>query len=566
MPAAPFRGTLPAMSVRTRFAPSPSGHLHVGGARTALFNWAYARRHGGTFILRIEDTDQKRSSDAAALGFLADLAWLGIDWDEGPAFGGHGGGSAGPYFQSQRRHLYDAAIDRLLAGGRAYRAFETPQELDAARAAAPKGGHGHRYDRAALRLDPATALRYVNEGRPHVVRFLVPDDAEIVVRDEVLGEVRKRTSELDDFVIRKADGFPTYHFAVVVDDELMGVTHVIRAQEHLTNTHRHVLLQDALGYRRPVYAHLSLICNPDGSKMSKRDKDRALREAVTARGVESVAAIDDATFRGWRAEKDRQLDLEAAERLAAELGVHLPEINVDDFRRSGYLPEVLVNYLALLGWSPGGDVERFDAGFLAASFDFDRVQKSPARFDRDKLLAFNLTAIQALEPAEFVRRYRAFAEEAYPELLAKLGDARFDVLARANQVRSKTLADTLESARFFVTGDDEIEYESSKAVRKALLGGEPAGLDHLRAVRPILARLGEWTAAALEREIGAYAAAHAAGKLGAVAQPLRIAVSGGTVSPAIFETLAILGRDSVVRRIDRCLERCAEPAAGERSS
>jgi glutamyl-tRNA synthetase len=553
------------MSVRTRFAPSPSGHLHVGGARTALFNWAYARRHGGTFILRIEDTDQRRSSDAAALGFLADLAWLGIDWDEGPPFGRFGGGDAGPYFQSQRLALYDAAIDRLLARGRAYRAFETPDELAAARAAAPKGGQGHRYDRAALRLDAETVQRYVAEGRPHVVRFLVPDDAEVLVRDEVLGDVRKRTSELDDFVIRKADGFPTYHFAVVVDDELMGVTHVIRAQEHLTNTHRHVLLQDALGYRRPVYAHLSLICNPDGSKMSKRDKDRALREAVSARSIESAVSIDRETFREWRAEKDRQLDLESAERLAAEIGVHLPEIDVDDFRRSGYLSEVLVNYLALLGWSPGGDVERFDAGFLAANFDFDRVQKNPARFDRDKLLAFNLAAIQALEPAEFVRRYRAFAQEAYPELLAKLGDDRFELLARANQARSKTLADTLESSRFFVVGDDEIEYESSKAVRKALFGGETPGLDHLRAIRPILARLDDWSVAGLEREVAAYAAAHAAGKLGSVAQPLRIAVSGGTVSPAIFETLAILGRDSVVRRIDRCLERCVEPA-GERSS
>ena len=215
-------------AIVTRFAPSPSGHLHVGGARTALFCWAYARRFGGRFILRIEDTDQKRSSDAASLAFLADLAWLGIGWDEGPEHDGNGGGDAGPYFCSERLDVYREQVDRLIADGHAYRAFETPEELDAARAAARAAGRDYRYDRAALELDQATIDAYLAEGRPHVVRFKVPDVDEVVVNDEVLGEVRVARAMLDDFVIVKADGFPTYHFAVVVDDELMGVTHVIR--------------------------------------------------------------------------------------------------------------------------------------------------------------------------------------------------------------------------------------------------------------------------------------------------------------------------------------------------
>jgi glutamyl/glutaminyl-tRNA synthetase len=539
--------------IRTRFAPSPSGHLHVGGARTALFCWAFAhgRDRGGKFILRIEDTDQKRSSDAASMAFLEDLAWLEIDWDEGPEYEGCGGGAAGPYFQSQRLDIYDTHIDQLIAEGRAYRAFETAESLDAARAKAKAEGRDYRYDRAALELDPATVERYLAENRPHVVRFRVPD-ADVVVSDVVRGEVRTTPAELDDFVIRKADGYPTYHFAVVVDDELMGVTHVIRGEEHLKNAAKHVLLQDALGFRRPVFAHISLIFNPDGSKMSKRDKDKALRQYVREHGISSSDAIDEKTWTWWLERKDHQLDLEKAEALARELGVSLPEINVDDFRRAGYLPEVLVNYLALLGWSPGGDVEKFDAGFLLAHFDLDRIIRSPAKFDRDKLLAFNLDALQSMEGDAFVRRLRSHAERHHPEFLASLGD-RFDLFARANQARSKTLEDPFTSCRFFIEADDAIEYEDSKAARKALVNGDPNGYAHLDALAPLLAALEDWSVESLERRVTEYADNHAGGKLGKVAQPLRIAVSGGTISPAIFETLAILGRASVLARIGRCL-------------
>jgi len=546
--------------IRTRFAPSPSGHLHVGGARTALFCWAYARGRSGRFVLRIEDTDQKRSSDAAALGFLEDLSWLGIDWDEGPEHAGCGGGVAGPYFQAQRLDLYRAHLDRLIAEGRAYRAFETPEELQAARDRA--GGHGYRYDRAALDLDAETVRRYLDEGRPHVVRFQVPDDGTIEVTDAVLGTVRVEARQLDDFVIMKADGFPTYHFAVVVDDELMGITHVIRGQEHLNNTVRHVLLQDALGFRRPVYAHVSLIFNPNGSKMSKRDKDKALRTAVKERGGERPDAIDETTWTWWLEGKDHQLDLDVAERLATEIGVTLPEINVDDFRRAGYLPEVMVNYLALLGWSPGEDVEKFDSAFLVERFDLDRIIKAPAKFDREKLLAFNLDALQAMDPHDFARRIFAHAEREHPDFLARLGD-RFDLFAEINHERSKTLDDPFTDGRFFVVADDAIVYQRTKGVRKALVKGEPNGYAHLDAIREPLREVGAWTADGLEETIRAYADAHAAGKLGQVAQPLRIAVTGGTVSPAIFQTLEILGKDAVLARIEHCLaDRAALTATG----
>jgi glutamyl-tRNA synthetase len=540
-------------TIRTRFAPSPSGHLHVGGARTALFGWAYARARGGRFILRIEDTDRKRSSEAASLGFLESLEWLGIGWDEGPEHSGNGGGEAGPYRQSERLDIYREHLERLLAAGRAYRAFETPEELEAMRAAAPREQGGFKYDGRARELDPATVERYLAEGRPHVVRFVVGEPREVVVEDVVRGDLRVSTTELDDFIIAKADGYPTYHFAVVVDDELMGVTHVIRGEEHLKNTIKHVLLQEALGFGRPVYAHLSLIFNPDGSKMSKRDRDKALRRAVRERDVTTPVGVDAETWSWWLESGDHQLDVDDATRVAEGLGVELPEIDVDDFRRAGYLPEVMVNYLALLGWSPGDDVEKFDVAFLTERFELDRIIKSPARFDRDKLLAFNLDALQALSPEAFAERLREHAAAYHPEFLAAFEGERFTLFATANQERSKTLEDPFRSCRFLVIDDADVTYQQTKAVRKALVNGEPNGYAHLEGVRAELAGLEPWTVESIEGVVRKYADARADGKLGKVAQPLRIAVSGGTVSPAIFETLVLVGRASVVARIDRCL-------------
>lgn len=557
----PTDSTIPPV---TRFAPSPSGHLHVGGARTALFCWAFAKGRGGKFLIRIEDTDQKRSSDAASVGFLKDLEWLGIRWDEGPEYTAPdgtvvGGGPNGSYFQSERLAIYARYTEKLLSEGKAYEAWDSQDELEAMRKEAAARKEAFRY-RFRGEITPDQRAGYIAEGRVPVVRFRSPQ-VPVTINDEVLGDATLPAGEVDDFVIRKKDGFPTYHFAVVVDDELMGVTHVLRAQEHFTNTAKHILLQDALGFRRPTYGHLSIIKNPDDSKMSKRDKDKVLRKAVKEKALSAPPAgsVSAEEWSRWIGDDNVQLDLDGAIRLADALKVTLPEINVDDFRRSGYLPEVICNFLALNGWSPGHDIEKFDHAFLKERFGLDRVMKTPAKFDRVKLLAFNTDAITGMAPDDFARRCHAHAVQYRQDYLAKLGDANFALLMKACQERSKTLDDPFRSNGFLLVADDALAFSDDKNVRKALgVGAAPAdgarsGLDHLRAMRAVLAGLPDWTQPAIEAAANAYAAEHAQGKIGSVAQPLRIGVSGGTVSPPIWDTLVLVGRDSALARIDRCL-------------
>lgn len=554
------------MTVVTRFAPSPSGNLHVGGARTALYCWAFARGREGRLVLRIEDTDRKRSSEASSLGFMTDLDWLGIDWDEGPVRGDQGGGDHGPYFQSERLAIYAEHLDRLVAEGKAYHAFDTSEELDAKRKAARQAKEAYRYDRAALALSAEEVAAKLAAGEPSVIRFRTPDAA-ITIVDEVLGEATLPAGEVDDFVIRKADGYPTYHFAVVIDDAMMGVSHVLRAQEHFNNTAKHIILQDALGLPRPVYGHLSLIFNPDGSKMSKRDKDKVLRTAVKERAIEGPPAdplgapmVEADVWATWLGDKSVQLDLETLERVAAALDVSLPEINVADFRRSGYLPEVLCNFLALNGWSAGDDLEKFDNTFLAERFNLDRVQKTPAKFDRDKLLAFNLDAIQEMSADVFHDLASAHAAAFRPEFLERLDQGQFRILCDASRERSKTLDEPFLVNGFLVSADDEIEWAVTKPVRKAMFKGEPTGLELLAQIRPVLEAIPSFDAVSIETAITAFVEAHADGNLGRIAQPLRIAVSGGPISPPIYDTLAILGHAAVCSRIDRCLAVLSELA------
>ncbi len=541
-------------TIVTRFAPSPSGHLHVGGARTALFCWAFAKGKGGTFVLRIEDTDQKRSSDAASIGFVKDLLWLGIDWDEGPIYEGCGGGDRGPYFQAQRLDIYRKYFDALLASGKAYYAFETTEELTALRDAAKAQNQPFRYTGDAARaLSADKVAEFLKAGRPAVIRFHTPPNP-ITIRDEILGEAIIPAGETDDFVICKADGFPTYHFAVVVDDELMGVTHVLRAQEHFNNTAKHIVLQDALGFRRPVYGHLPLIFNPDGSKMSKRDKDKVLRKAIAERGITSPPphTVDPALFAVWIKDKNVQLEIASATALASALGVVLPEINVDDFRRSGYLPEVICNFLSLNGWSPGGDLEKFDTEFLKSHFDLQRVVKTPAKFDRSKLLAFNLHALQVMPREEFVKKVAIHGRTFHPDFMARVTETQFRSLCDASQERSKTLDDLFRTNGFITIADDLLEWDA-KAVKKVLQGTSPNGRDHLTAISKILAQCDDWSVQGLESAMKPYLETAAGGNLGTIAQPLRVALCGGTVSPPIFDTLAILGKASSIKRIDRCV-------------
>ncbi|MDP7008823.1 MAG: glutamate--tRNA ligase [Phycisphaerales bacterium] len=537
----------------TRFAPSPTGHLHVGGARTAIFCWAFASACDGKFLLRIEDTDQKRSSELATTGFFDDLKWLNLHWDEGPIFEGSGGGDNGPYYQSKRLDTYNAYLQKLLDSGSAYYAFETPEELNEERARARKEKKAYRYNRASLDLDPETIQQYLEEGRPKVVRFKVPDGGPIVVHDAVVGEVQVDRSEVDDFVIFKTDGFPTYHFAVVVDDALMNVSHVIRGQEHLNNTCKHVLLQEAFGFERPTFAHLSLIFNPDGSKMSKRDKDKTLRKYVREHSIESPPndCISRASWDTWIASKDMQLELNEANLLADELGVALPEINVEDFQRAGYLPEVLVNYLCLLGWSPGNDIEQFDTEFLVENFSLDRIVKSPAKFDRAKLLSFNLDALQKLSGEEFEQRLFNWCEKYAPEFTT-LGD--FPLFASANHERSKTFKDAIETSKFLITNDESLCWQETKPVKKALLKGEVTGLSRIPTIIDSLKAIDDWNAKTVDACLHELAERIADGALGKVAQPIRIAVAGGPISPPIGDTLVLLGKTSTLRRLTRCLE------------
>ena len=571
----------------TRFAPSPTGHLHIGGARTALFCWAYARHHSGRFLLRIEDTDQARSSEDAARGILEDLAWLGIGWDDGPEFehgrevgatGPFGGDSrnVGPYYQSQRRDTYDKFFDRLLETGLAYPAFETPDELGAMRKAAEAEKKTFIYRRGP-EYDQAAAIERM-KCEPHVLRLKMPGEA-IAVHDVVLGEVTFPGEELDDFVIRKADGFPTYHFAVVVDDELMGVSHVLRGQEHLNNTPRHIALQRALGFATPIYAHMPLIFNIDATKMSKRDKDKAAKKAVRDAGIESVAALvarlastsrdregavlqslSDADLQGWLRDKQRQLGREQVGAVAAALGLRLPEIDVEDFRAAGYLPEVLCNFIALLGWNPGEknpdgtDLERFGLPYLASKFDTDRIGKTNSKFDREKLLAFNADTIQhRLSDEQFAGLWLGWAERFDEGLAAwaKSDAARWLIAARAAKPRTKTLSDAREAVRFALTRDDAVVFDD-KAVGKFLQKGEPAGLTVLANLVAVLESIDLWTPEAIEAALHTFATERELG-MGKVAQPIRVAVTGAGVSPGLGETLALIGKEGTLRRVKRCI-------------
>ena len=541
-------------TVKTRFAPSPTGHLHVGGARTAIYCWAFARANEGKFLLRIEDTDQKRSSEQAISGFFRDLNWLQVDWDEGPEFEGSGGGDEGPYYQSKRLAIYKEHLQILFDAGMAYYAFETPEELGEERKKARAEKRAYRYNRASLELTPDTVQQFLDEGKSHVVRFKVPEGDSLTVTDCVVGEVVVERSEVDDFVIFKGDGFPTYHFAVVVDDEMMKVTHVLRGQEHLNNTCKHNLLQDALGFDRPVYAHISLIFNPDGSKMSKRDKDKALRKYVAEHAIEAPpnGCISTDAWSLWQKSKDNQLDTEDATSIANELGVELPEINIDDFKIAGYLPEVLFNYLCLLGWSPGNDIEQFDAEFLVDHFSLDRIVKSPAKFDRAKLLAFNLDALQKLTSDEFEHRLLDWCKEYAPEFV-ELGD-KFKLFASANHERSKTFRDAIVTSQFLIVDDNAITWPETKPVRKALLKGDVPGVSRMPAILEALESLEEWNVDSIDACLHSLAETLSGGSLGKVAQPVRIAVAGGPVSPPIGDTLVLLGKESSIIRMRRCYE------------
>ncbi len=535
--------------VVTRFAPSPTGYLHVGGARTALFSWLLARHAGGRFLLRIEDTDLARSTEKAVTQLLEDLQWLGLHWDNSQLV-----------FQSKRTAVYNAIIDDLMKRDLAYKAYETPEELNAQRQIAEREKRAFIYRRRTLADEQLR--RYEAEGRPHVVRFAMPVK-EYRFHDVVLDkEVALPASQVQDFVIRKTDGMPTYHFAVVVDDAEMGVNHILRGQEHLLNTVNHIGLQEALGYPRPAYGHLPIILNTDGSKMGKRDRDKKIRHQTnlwfkghkkTADDLAVAANLPAVRVHDWIADNTKQLDIPEQAAVMRVIGMKesdLPEILIHDFRKNGYLPEVLLNFLALLGWSPGNDRERMSVEEMVQLFSLDGIGKSNAKFDRDKLLSFNTEACAAAAPDRLLAAMKDFLSVNPDSPLNQADDAALRRLLKMKH-GVHILREVDDATRFFFLPDDQIVF-APDAVEKVLRKNNAQGLTALRDVRQILAAVTDWTAHGIEAAVNGYCAEKQLG-LGKVAQPIRVAISGATVSPPIFESLEFLGKSRTLARIDRCL-------------
>jgi glutamyl-tRNA synthetase len=474
------------MTVRTRFAPSPTGYLHIGSVRTALYAWLFARHHGGTFVLRIEDTDRERSTQAAVDAILDSMAWLGLDADEGP------------FYQTQRFARYGEVLEQLLAAGKAYRCYCTREEIDAMRAEAQAQGLKPRYDgRCRQRTEPRA-------GVTPVVRFKNPASGRIVVDDAVKGRVEFDNAELDDLIIARSDGTPTYNFTVVVDDADMRITHVVRGDDHMNNTPRQINLFRAIGAELPVFAHLPTINGPDGAKLSKRHG----------------------------------------------------AVNILEYRQMGFLPEALLNYLLRLGWSRG-DQEIFTLEEMQRYFDLDKVSRSAARFDPEKLLWVNREHLQSAPPARLVDGLRA--------QLARQGlnpdnGPPLALAVEALRERSATLEEMAEQAHCYYEEYEEFDAKAAKAHLRPVAG--PV----LEALRDAFAALEDWTEETTQAAVESVAERLGV-KLGKAAQPLRVAITGTAASPGIGTTLVLVGRERTLRRIGRALQfidaRRADAAAAD---
>ncbi|MBA7474832.1 Glutamate--tRNA ligase [subsurface metagenome] len=534
--------------VVTRFAPSPTGYLHVGGARTALFNWLFARRMGGRFLLRIEDTDQKRNTPTAARQVMDDLRWLGIQWDEGPEVGGPNG----PYLQSQRRDIYDKYIKKLLDEKKAYYCFDTPDELDALRKEAEAQKKNFIYPRPKDFPDESDVEKAKARDKPAAVRFAMQLTG-IVVTDVVRGEVKFGPGQIGDFIVQKSDGFPTYNFACVVDDYSMKVTHVIRGQEHLMNTPGQQALWKALGFGElPKYAHMSVTISETGGKLSKRERPEALRKIIKATqdiDLEKLAEVGNIALEEVETfiKAKTTPDIPSIDAMATYLGVALPEINVVDFFRSGYLPETMVNFLALLGASPGGDREIMPLDELIDCFDLSRLTKTNSLFDRRKLLAFNTEHIRQAGGEKLLQHFKDYLKAVESPVISaddKMLEKILEISAGA-----RTLADIEKKSRFLFLANDAIEYDE-KAVKKVLFKND--GLAVLQIVRDKLAVMEQFTEENIENMLRNLAEEKQVG-LGKIAQPLRVALCGTTVSTPIFDSVRMLGKENTLARIDTAL-------------
>ena len=476
------------MTPRVRFAPSPTGYLHVGGARTALYNWLFVRSQGGTMILRSDDTDEQRSTPEYAADILDSMRWLGLDWDEGIEVGG----PHGEYRQSGRLERYQEVADQLVEQGSAYYSFATPEQLDAFRNEARAAGTAPSYD-GRFDLDQEAAKGWVAAGERPTIRFKVPRPGRTTFDDVVRGEVTFEHNQVDDFVILRSDRTPTYHLASTVDDVDYGITDVIRGEDLLSSTPKHILLAEAMGAAPAGYAHLSLLMGPDGKKLSKRHGHTAISAS----------------------------------------------------REAGYLPEALVNYLALLGWNPGDDETVLPLTEMVERFDLDTVSKNPAIFDTDKLEWMNGVYIRELDPGEFIEAILPSIEASIDRPLT-LGDRiRLDAIAPHVQERTKLLTEAADQVRFLLV--DEVTFDEA-SWNKVMTKPEVAGV--LDAAIERLTALDVWDVASIEETLRAMIAALEIGA-GKGFQPIRVAISGSTVSPPLFESLEALGREASVDRLNR---------------
>ena len=484
-----------ASNVRVRFAPSPTGKLHIGGARTAIYNWAFARANDGAFILRIDDTDPTRSTEENTQIILRAMRWLGLDWDEGPEVGG----DFGPYSQTERLDLYKQTAERLLAEGKAYPCFCTPEQLAADREAAQARKDPFQgYQRRCRDLSPEEAQARIDAGEPYVLRIKVPEGrGNVVINDAVHGEVVFDAKELDDFVIFRSDGTPTYNFATVVDDACMGITHVIRGDDHLSNTPRQVMVYEAMGAPVPTFAHISMILGADGKKLSKRH------------GATSV----------------------------------------EEYRDAGYLSDAFVNYLALLGWSLDGETTVIPRDVLASQFSLERISKNPATFDPKKLDWMNAEYINAMDDATFADQIML------PELLEaglidegfEADEAWIDALAAIVRPRTKMPADAAAVASPVFQTAETLEYDEKSVSKGLAKEGMGAVLD---AARAALEAVGDWTPGNIDAALEVLPEQLDVKKrlvFGAV----RVAECGNMVSPPLGETMALIGHDDCLARIDR---------------
>jgi len=478
-------------TVRVRFAPSPTGYLHVGGLRTALYNFLFARKNRGVFVLRIEDTDRARYVEGAVENLIQTLHWAGLEYDEGPARGG----PAGPYIQSERLALYREHVDTLLKSGKAYHAFDTPEELAEMRKSQENSGVPQKQFRRWLSLSPSEVERKLREGAQAVVRMKVPDGETVTLEDVIRGRVEFASDLIDDQVLLKSDGYPTYHLANVVDDHLMGISHVIRGEEWLPSTPKHVLLYRYFGWEVPVFAHLPLLLNPDKSKLSKRQGDVA----------------------------------------------------VEEYRAKGYLPEALVNFVALLGWNPGTEQEIFSLAELVEQFSLERVGKAGAVFNIEKLNSINSIHLRSRTDGETLKLGMVKAALGQKGWSGATDEYLLSVIGLMKE-RVERVEDFATDAAYFFA-DPEVYEEQARAK-----SWKPATAAHLRAVRAKLAGLGSFDHSAVEGAVRKTAEELAIGA-SHIIHPLRLALTGVSKGPGLFELMAVLGKETTLRRIEKACDR-----------